>query len=319
MASAKRGLGRGLDALLQGFGDEPEAPGIAMVSIETIRANPNQPRRDFEVEALNELADSIRSSGVLQPILVRPVRGEEYLYELVAGERRWRASQIAELQEVPALVRELDDQESLAIALIENLQREDLNPIEESMGLKRLQEQFSLTQEDLAERVGKSRSAIANTLRLMQLPESIQMDIRTGAMTAGHGRSLLAVTDPEAQEVFRLRILEKGLCVRETEAVAAYWKRMGALPGDDAPSVASKKKVAVPPPKEVVDLGRRIGHAVGGNAQIRGSLDKGSIILPYSTPQELEGLLGALGVGEPEIPNVPDEDGPEVPGLAEML
>ena len=152
--------------------------------IKKIRANPNQPRRDFEEDSLNELADSIRSSGVLQPILVRPVHGEEYLYELVAGERRWRASQIAELEEVPAMVRDLDDQESLAIALIENLQREDLNPIEEAMGLKRLQEQFSLTQEDLAERVGKSRSAIANTLRLMQLPDPIQM----GHPHRGHDR-----------------------------------------------------------------------------------------------------------------------------------
>lgn len=320
MAAAKRGLGRGLDALLQGFGEESNTPEIALVAINTIRANPNQPRRDFEEDSLNELADSIRSSGVLQPILVRPVQGEDFLYELVAGERRWRASQIAELTEVPALVRELDDQESLAIALIENLQREDLNPIEEAMGLKRLQEQFSLTQEDLAERVGKSRPAIANTLRLMQLPEAIQMDIRKGAMTAGHGRSILAVTDPEAQEAFRMRILEKGLSVRETEAVAAYWKRMGALPGDETPAPAARRKTApMPPSREVVDLGRRISHVTGGAAQVRGTLDKGSIVLPFASREELEALLGLLGVNEIEIPNSPDEDGPEVPGLAEML
>ena len=320
MASAKRGLGRGLDALLQGFDEGSTAPEIALVPIRKIRANPNQPRRDFEEDSLNELADSIRSSGVLQPILVRPVRGEDFLYELVAGERRWRASQIAELEEVPAMIRELDDQESLAIALIENLQREDLNPIEEAMGLKRLQEQFSLTQEDLAERVGKSRSAIANTLRLMQLPDSIQMDIRTSAMTAGHGRSLLAVTDKEAQEAFRVRILEKGLSVRETEAVAAYWKRMGVLPGDEPSSASSKKRTTpAPPTKEVVDLGRRIAHVVGGSAQVRGSLDKGQVVLSYGSQQELESLLVILGVNETEVPNVPEEDGPEVPGLAEML
>ena len=320
MASAKRGLGRGLDALLQGFDEGSAAPEIALVPIRKIRANPNQPRRDFEEDSLNELADSIRSSGVLQPILVRPVRGEDFLYELVAGERRWRASQIAELEEVPAMIRELDDQESLAIALIENLQREDLNPIEEAMGLKRLQEQFSLTQEDLAERVGKSRSAIANTLRLMQLPDAIQMDIRTGAMTAGHGRSLLAVTDKEAQEAFRVRILEKGLSVRETEAVAAYWKRMGVLPGDEPSSASAKKRTApTAPPKEVVDLGRRIAHVVGGSAQVRGTLDKGQVVLSYGSQRELESLLVLLGVNETEIPNVPEEDGPEVPGLVEML
>ncbi|WP_461210817.1 ParB/RepB/Spo0J family partition protein [Desulfocurvus sp. DL9XJH121] len=320
MAAAKRGLGRGLDALLQGFGDESNAPEIAMVPIGHIRANPNQPRRDFEEESLNELADSIRSSGVLQPILVRPIQGEEFLYELVAGERRWRASQLAELVEVPALVRELDDQESLAIALIENLQREDLNPIEEAMGLKRLQEQFSLTQEELAERVGKSRSAIANTLRLMQLPDAIQLDIRKGNMTAGHGRSLLAVTEAADQEEFRLRILDKGLSVRETEAVAAYWKRMGVLPGDgSAPSAAKRKAPAAPPSKEVVDLGRRISHVVGATAQVRGTMDKGSIVLAYASQDELEVLLEYLGVDEPEIPDPPDHEGPEVPGLAEML
>lgn len=321
MASAQRGLGRGLDALLAGFGDEAEAPEVILVPIGEIRSNPNQPRRDFEEEALNELADSIRTSGILQPILVRPIEGETARYELVAGERRWRASQIAEQTEMPAIVRHLDDQETLAIALIENLQREDLNPIEEALGLKRLQEQFDLTQEDLAERVGKSRSAIANTLRLTQLPEAIQMDIRHGHMSAGHGRSLLAVTEAEAQEQFRNRILETGLSVREAEAMAAYWKRTGELPGDNGRPPAARKKAAPKsaPPKEVQDLSRRLAHVVGSKVKLSGALDKGQIVLRYDSPEELDALLGLLGVNEPEIPAVPDEDGPEVPGIAEML
>ncbi|BBD09381.1 ParB/RepB/Spo0J family partition protein [Desulfovibrio ferrophilus] len=320
MASAQRGLGRGLDALLSGFGDDPSAPEVVLVPIDKIRANPNQPRRDFEVEALNELADSIRTSGILQPILVRPIQGEEFLYELVAGERRWRASQIAEQPEMPAIVRHLDDQETLAIALIENLQREDLNPIEEALGLKRLQEQFDLTQEDLAERVGKSRSAIANTLRLTQLPDAIQMDIRRGNMSAGHGRSLLAVSDAEAQEEFRMRVLNKGMSVREAEAMAAYWKRTGDLPGDNGtPTIVRKPGAPKPVSNEVLELGRRITHVVGAKAMVSGALNKGQIILKYGSPEELNVLLNLLGVNEPEIPAVPEEDGPEVPGIAEML
>ncbi|MBU1002476.1 MAG: ParB/RepB/Spo0J family partition protein [Proteobacteria bacterium] len=320
MASAQRGLGRGLDALLSGFGDDSGGgPEVVLVPIGKIRANPNQPRRDFEEGSLNELAVSIRTSGILQPILVRPIQGEEFLYELVAGERRWRASQIAEQTEMPAIVRQLDDKETLAIALIENLQREDLNPIEEAMGLKRLQEQFDLTQEDLAERVGKSRSAIANTLRLTQLPEAIQMDIRRGNMSAGHGRSLLAVSEAEPQEEFRMRILDKGLSVREAEAMAAYWKRTGELPGDNGKPGVARKTVAKPLTNESLELGRRIAHVLGSKAMVSGSLDKGQIVLKYSCPEELTVLLTRLGVYEPEIPAVPEEDGPMVPGIAEML
>ena len=311
MAAVQRGLGRGLDALLQGIDADDQAPeekGIVFLSISDIRPNAQQPRRYFEDEALGELADSIRSSGVLQPILVRPVDDGEHRYELVAGERRWRASQLAELTEIPAMVRALGDEESLAIALIENLQREDLNPIEEALGLKRLQEDFGLKQEDLAQKVGKSRPAIANTLRLLQLPEDIQVDIRNGSLSAGHGRSMLAVSDESAREMLHRRCMEQGLSVREAEAQAGYWKKTGELPGampeNETKKAAGKTKSAPKGdvPAEVLALQERLAEALGLRVAVRGDMDKGRIVFGYADAGQLEILLTRLGV-----PTVPDD------------
>jgi len=168
--------------------------------------------------------------------------------------------------------------------------------------------------------VGKIRSAIANTLRLTQLPEEIQLDIRQGQMSAGHGRSLLAVSEAAAQLEFRSRILASGLSVREAEAMAAYWKRTGELPGDNGVRPPAKPKVAPKPaPKELTDLSRRLTHVVGSKVKLSGALDKGQIVMRYDSAEELEALLGLLGMNEPEIPAVPEEDGPEVPGIADML
>lgn len=298
--SAKRGLGRGLDALLQGFGEDLEAPEIVLVPLEKIRPNPNQPRRDFDEESLEELASSIKARGVLQPVLVRPVDEAEYLYEIVAGERRWRASQRAEIEDIPAIVRAMEDEESLAIALIENLQREDLNPMEEALGMRRLQEEFGLTQDQLAEKVGKSRPAVANMLRLTQLPDSIQHDIRSGAMSAGHGRSLLVITDPDDQEEMRKRIIERVLSVREAEAMAAYWKRTGVLPGEEgspAPVMPKKPRTEPKPVSEQVrDMMDGIEAVTAVPVAIKGGLDKGSITLKYSNLSELNGILRVMGV-----------------------
>lgn len=301
MCAAKRGLGRGLDALLQGFGEEAEAPEIVLVPLSKIRANPSQPRRDFDEDALNELSESIKKSGVLQPVLVRPVDERDFMYELVAGERRWRASHIAEIGDIPAIIKDLDDQESLAIALIENLQREDLNPIEEALGIRHLQEEFGLTQEELAEKVGKSRPAIANTLRLTQLPYEVQKDIRTGAMSAGHGRALLSITDSQAQDELRTRILERNLSVREAEAMASYWKRVGMLPEGQGPRPAArgkKAKAALLPQFESVQTG--IVDAIGAKVAMKGDMNKGSITLKYTSQTELQAILDAFGVDLPQ-------------------
>ncbi len=299
MSAVQRGLGRGLDALLQGIDAEDDAPsekGIVLVPIADIRPNAQQPRRDFEDEALRELADSIRSSGVLQPILVRPLADDTHRFELVAGERRWRASQLADLSEIPAMVRDLDDQESLAIALIENLQREDLNPIEEALGLKRLQEDFGLKQEDLALKVGKSRPAIANTLRLLQLSEEIQLDIRNGSMSAGHGRSMLAIGDEQARVSLHKRCIDQGLSVREAEAQATYWKKTGSLPGEESgqqprPGKTHGKRDI---PAEIMELQDRLADMLGVGVAIKGDLAKGRLVFSYANAAQLDALLKRL-------------------------
>ncbi|NJB67986.1 ParB family chromosome partitioning protein [Desulfobaculum xiamenense] len=297
MAALQRGLGRGLDALLSGFQDDLEAPEVVLVPIGKIRANPNQPRRDFDDGALEDLAASIKANGVLQPVLVRPLQGGPHMYELVAGERRWRASQLAGQADIPAIIKRLSDEESLAIALIENLQREDLNPIEEALGLKRLQDEFSLTQEDLATRVGKSRPAIANTLRLMQLPDDVRDDIRTGRMSAGHGRALLAIDNVDAQETLRARILEEGLSVRECEALAAYFKRTGHLPDNGTGPRPTGKKGA---PREILpvitELNTRLQDSLNLRVKITGDTEQGRLTVTYKDQAEFLNLMNRLGL-----------------------
>ena len=211
-----RGLGRGLSALI---GDdtskaENSSRSSRALPVAFLRPNRLQPRKNFSADELNDLANSIREKGVLQPILVRPIKGEQDAYEIVAGERRWRAAQLAKLHDVPVVVRELSDGESLELAIIENIQRADLNAIEEASAYRELMDRFSYTQERVAQEVGKSRSHIANTLRLMRLPESVQTMIRSGALTAGHARTLIGAADPEARAH---EIVASSLNVRQAE------------------------------------------------------------------------------------------------------
>src|SRR5216117_2182611 len=209
---SKRGLGRGLGALLS---SEPaEAESLVEVPIDQIEVNPNQPRKVFDFTALDELAASIRSSGVIQPIIVRRLAGS---YQLIAGERRWRAARQAGLERIPAIVRDATDAQSLELALVENLLREDLNPIDEAEAYEKLLGQFGWTQEELAGRIGRDRSSIANSLRLLRLPEEIQADLRGGRLTMGHARALLALTNPTDQLRLRDDILAHAWSVRATE------------------------------------------------------------------------------------------------------
>ncbi len=302
MAGPTRGLGRGLDALLGGGKPDLNSPDVRMLAMASVRPNPNQPRTVFSDTGLDELTESIRSQGVLQPILVRPVRGEgERIYEIVAGERRWRASRKAGLTEIPALIRELSQEESLAVALIENLQREDLNVIEEARGLRELQERLTCSQEDLAKKIGKSRSAVANTLRLLQLPESVQEDLGKGILTAGHGRAIMAVTDAAAQDEMRLRIIDGGLSVRQAEALAGWWKKNGVLPpfeeGQILParpqSGARKKEEALD--STLVDIQKLLSSSYGVKVRIAGDPAKGRISFRYGSPEELKILLERFG------------------------
>ena len=233
----RRGLGRGLAALLGEIGGEagsdigvapvmgepapvaatPPARPPASVPIERLQSNPDQPRRDFRETELNELAASIRQRGIIQPIVVRPEPGRPGYYQIVAGERRWRAAQRARLHEIPIVVREVDDRAMLELAIIENVQRSDLNPIEEASGYAQLIERFAHTQEAMSEIVGKSRSHVANTLRLLGLPEQVQQMLRSGKLSAGHARALINAADPVALAELAVR---KGLTVRQVEELA---------------------------------------------------------------------------------------------------
>lgn len=300
MAASQRGLGRGLDALLKGVGTEAKEADVKNIPLSSIRPNPHQPRREFKQESLEELAQSIKSQGVLQPILVRPlVDDDEHSYELIAGERRWRATRLAGLRSIPALVKDLSDEDSLTIAIIENLQREDLNPMDEAQGLYQLQQRLNLNQDALAQRIGKSRPALANALRLLQLPDSIQDDLRTGRLTAGHARSLLAIDDPQTQISLRDRILAHGFSVREVEAQVSYWKDNGQLPDSGERMVSTPARTA--PSKPPTDLDPDLAHirdslteALQIKVGVSGSMSKGRLILSFSSQEQLDGIVAKL-------------------------
>ena len=217
MASKKpNGLGRGLGALLGDDVLKPEASGTMMLSLSQVETNSAQPRKYFDEESLAELADSIAEHGIIQPITVRKLSSG--YYQIIAGERRWRAARLAGLKEIPVVVMEADDRKAAELAMIENLQREDLNPMEEAAGYQSLMENYHMTQEEAAQRVGKSRSAVANSLRLLNLTESVQKMLESGQLSAGHARALLALT-PALQKSIASTIVTGGLSVRQTETL----------------------------------------------------------------------------------------------------
>lgn len=214
----KGGLGRGLDALFAEAAADTEAGGVTTLKLSEIEPNREQPRKNFDENALAQLADSIRQHGVLQPLLVRPLATGGG-YQLVAGERRWRAARMAGLSEVPVVIKEFSDEQVVAIALIENLQREDLNPIEEAEGYRTLMDRFNLTQDEVSQRVGKSRPVIANALRLLTLPDEVLQMVKDGRLTAGHARTLLSLPDEGSIKQLAQDIIKKGLSVREVEKI----------------------------------------------------------------------------------------------------
>ncbi|WP_320171542.1 ParB/RepB/Spo0J family partition protein [Maridesulfovibrio sp.] len=304
MAGVTGGLGRGLDALLGGSKPGAGTSGkdasidARQIDIDKIVANPNQPRKEFSPEALKDLSESIRAKGVLQPILVRPSKGRSGVFELVAGERRLRASRLAGLGEIPALVREMTDLESMAIALIENLQREDLNPIEEARGYQELISKFGLSQEQLAGQVGKSRSALSNSMRLLTLSDPIQNAIGDGKITAGHGRALMAVGDDDIREELFDRIVEGGMSVRQAEGAATFFKENGTLPQVDSaekPSGAKRKKKEPKVLEESLQrIKGRLESALETKIVFSGSHSKGRMSISYSSEEELERLVAIL-------------------------
>ena len=273
-----KGLGRGLDALLGG--DETPRDALVTLPVASIRPGRYQPRTKMDQQALAELAVSIRSQGLMQPLLVRPVDRERY--ELIAGERRWRAAQMAGLDEVPVLVREVPDEAALAMSLIENIQRENLNPMEEAAGVQRLVEEFKMTHEQAADAVGRSRSATTNLLRLLKLAKPVQELVMEGALEMGHARAILAL-EPARQVEAGNRVAAKGLSVRETEALVHNMLRG---------PVARRKKRA---DRDLTRLEEEVAERLGTTVEIRPSRKgRGKVIVHYVSLDHLEQLLRKL-------------------------
>ncbi len=273
----KRGLGRGLGALLSAAPVEGEH--LLEIPLEEVDPNPNQPRKAFDPAAISELAASLRNSGMIQPVVVRRAGTR---YQLIAGERRWRAAKEAGLERIPAVLREVTDAESLELALVENLLREDLNPIEEAEAYQRLLADFSWTQEQLATRVGKDRSTIANALRLLRLPAVIQQDLRDGRLTMGHARALLSLTSEADQLKLRTEILTHSWSVRATEQTVERQRK--------APPPAPHRSA------EIRALEDAMQRALMTRVRIVGTPGSGRVEVTYATSEELERLSEAFGV-----------------------
>ncbi|PIB94417.1 ParB/RepB/Spo0J family partition protein [Caulobacter sp. FWC2] len=292
-SEGRRGLGRGLSALLGEVENAPartpgdSAPGSREAPIEILKRNPDQPRRTFREDDLEDLSNSIREKGVLQPILVRPAPGAPGEYQIVAGERRWRAAQRAGLRTVPIMVRELDDLAVLEIGIIENVQRADLNVLEEALSYKVLMEKFERTQDAIAQTIGKSRSHVANTMRLLALPDEVQSYLVSGELSAGHARAIAAAADPVA---LAKQIIDGGLSVRETEALAR--KTPNATP--------SKNKGGRPPRVKDTDtqaLEADLSSVLGLDVAIDHRGSTGTLTITYATLEQLDDLCNRLTRG----------------------
>ena len=277
MAKGK-GLGRGLDALIPTEASDPAKTPVG-VRLSDIEPNPRQPRQDFDAASLEELAQSIRENGVITPITLRRT-GDTY--QIIAGERRWRASRMAGLHEIPAIVLDVDEQTGYALALIENLQREDLNPMEEAEGYRRLTQELGLTQEQAAQRVGVSRPAVANALRLLNLPVSISALLREKKLSAGHARALLPLEKPERMELAANAVLEQQLSVRQTEALVKQLLKSPRQAKEKAPDIY------------VRDLERSMSSLTGHKITIRHGAKKGTLTIEYYGNDDLDAVCQAL-------------------------
>lgn len=281
------GLGRGLDALM---GDGPsllensESGGVTMLPISKVEANAAQPRKQFDPEALSDLAESIATHGILQPITVR--RLQSGYYQIISGERRWRAARQAGLGQVPVLIIDADDRKVMELSLIENLQREDLNPMEEAAGYQRLMKEFGLTQEETAERVGKSRPAVANAIRLLSLPEPIQAMVEDGRLSAGHARALVAVSDPARQQALAEKAANDALSVRQTEQLVKKLGEPEKPPKQSRPDPLGVDYAAV--------AAKELGDKLGRKVKIVTGKRKGRLELEYYGVDDLNDLLDAL-------------------------
>jgi ParB family transcriptional regulator, chromosome partitioning protein len=283
MTAKHKGLGRGLDALLGGGAKARSEGELSQLSVRSLRPGKYQPRTRMDQASLAELADSIRVRGVIQPVIVRPV--DDGGYEILAGERRWRAAQLAGLERVPALVRDVSDDAALGIGLIENIQREDLNPIEESAGLKRLIDEFRLTHEEAAKAVGRSRSAVTNLLRLLELAKTVQDMLLEGRLDMGHARALLGVGKAKQVELAE-QVAAKGLSVRETERLVQH-----AAAPPRAGAKAPKPRLDADARRLQDELSEALGAAVSLKPRKGG---RGSLVIDYASLEQLDGIVSRL-------------------------
>ena len=280
--ASKKGLGKGLGALLEDFGTEAvETSAYRTLPIYKVEPNPNQPRQDFDPEELEALADSIRTHGIIQPLTVREMPNG--YYQIIAGERRWRAARLAEVSEVPAVVMEADDKKVMELALIENLQRQDLNPVEEAMGYHALMEEYGLTQEEAAKRVGKSRPAVANSLRLLGLCAPVLEMVRKGELTAGHARAVLTLKTEKLQMEAAKKIISLSLSVRQAETLCKNMTK--------EPAPKKEPDFAV---DYVAECEKNLSKALGRGVKIVNGKRKGRFELEFYGEEDLQNLLDAL-------------------------
>ncbi len=261
---------------------------VQRVPLNKVRPSALQPRKEFAADSLQELADSIREQGIVQPLIVRERGG---FFELIAGERRWRAAQLLNLAEVPVITREADDRALLELALIENLQRENLNPLEEALGYTQLGEQFQLTQEEIAVKVGKSRAAVANATRLLKLPGAVQSYLREGRVSVGHAKVILGLTDEKLQIIATERVIKDGLNVRQTEGLIAKLQMRGAKTTGDLP-----KQAVVPVSSNITRLEDKMREKFGTKVHLKYAQGKGAVEISFFSDDELQRVLEILGV-----------------------
>jgi ParB family chromosome partitioning protein len=295
-----RGLGRGLSSLLNAASSQTHDE-TSKLAISQIIPGKTQPRKYFNDQALSELAASIKQQGIIQPLLVRLLSGSPQRYEIIAGERRWRAAKIAGLTEVPVIIAEYTDKEAMTIALVENLQREDLNPMEEAEAFQTIRDTYGLSQEVLAEQLGKSRSAVSNAIRLLQLPQLLKDGLFSGIISAGHARALLSIPDTSIQEQFYGVICSQHLSVREVESAVAYYKASGHLPekfiqqNSKEKTLAKTKKIK---PESLRMLQKQLRKLMGIRLTFCGNEQKGRIQISYDSAEEFSNILKQLGIDE---------------------
>ena len=306
MNSKTRGLGKGLDALFnqssESTTDQSADEEYLQIPIDQIEPNPMQPRKNINDSDLEDLTRSIQDQGLLQPILVRKNQDQLINYQIIAGERRWRACKKCSHQTIPALVADLSDTDTLIFGLIENLQREDLNPVEEAEALYHLYGQCHLSQEDISHKIGRSRSSIANSLRLLQLDQDTKEALRNGFIGSGQARTILGIEDTDARLKILQILLSRSMTVRELEKIVSYWKQYGKLPGNiDSTKTQDKKQETTEFEPMKNRLKEKIATHYQANVQIRGEKQKGRISFVYNSESELYNILQQLGIDDPTV------------------